>query len=48
MHKAGYNGFQSAEASYMVQRRPGYDPFVAAELCYSVLSKAFEDAGLTR
>lgn len=48
MHKAGYDGFQSVEASYMVQRRPDYDPFAAAELCYKVLSKAFQDAGLPR
>jgi inosose dehydratase len=46
MRAAGYDGYITAEISIMVQRRPGYDPFAAAEQTYRVLSNAFEEAGL--
>ena len=32
----------------MVQRRPEYDPFAAADLSYRTLSEAFEKAGIGR
>ena len=46
MRAAGYDGYITAEISIMVQRRPGYDPFAAAEQTFRVLANAFADAGL--
>ncbi|MBC8078268.1 MAG: sugar phosphate isomerase/epimerase [Chloroflexales bacterium] len=46
MRAAGYDGFITAEISIMVQKRPGYDPFAAAEQTYRVLANAFAQAGL--
>jgi sugar phosphate isomerase/epimerase len=48
MAAAGYDGFITVEISVMVQRRPQYDPLAAAARAYSVLSRAFEEAGLPR
>lgn len=48
MHAAGYTGSITAEVSNMVQRKPGYDPFEAAGLCYRTLEKAFVEAGVPR
>ena len=41
MHAAGYTGFIGMEVSVMVQRKPGYDPFVDAALGYYALRHAF-------
>lgn len=48
MAAEGYTGYITAEISIMVQRRPNYDPFAAAEQTYRVLSQAFEQAGIRR
>ncbi len=48
MQTAGYTGFITVEISIMVQRRPDYDPLAAATQSYSVVSKAFETAGVRR
>ena len=48
MHAAGYRGSITAEVSYMVQKRPEYDPFEAAALCYRTLEKAFAEAEVPR
>ena len=44
----GYEGFITAEISFMVQRRPDYDPFAAAKLSYETLSRGFIEAGIPR
>jgi inosose dehydratase len=41
MHAAGYTGWIGMEVSMMVQRQPGYDPFVDAALGYYALKHAF-------
>ena len=46
MQAAGYQGFITAEVSVVVQRRPDYDPFFHAQLCYWTLFKAFQVAGI--
>lgn len=46
MHEAGYAGFIGMEVSVMVQRKPGYDPFVDAALGYYALLHAFNEAGV--
>jgi inosose dehydratase len=46
MRAAGYHGFITVEISVMVQRRPGYDPFAAAEQGYRTLAAAFAEAGI--
>ena len=46
MQAQGYDGFITAEVSFMVQARENYDPLAAADLSYQTLSKAFEDAGI--
>jgi sugar phosphate isomerase/epimerase len=46
MHEAGYAGFIGMEVSVMVQRRPGYDPFVDAALGYYALLHAFNESGV--
>lgn len=46
MHRAGYQGFIGMEVSVMVQRKPGYDPFVDAALGYYALRHAFNEAGI--
>ena len=48
MQAHGYDGFITAEVSFMVQARENYDPLAAATLSYETLSKAFVDAGITR
>ncbi len=48
MHAHGYTRFVNAEVSFMVQRRPDYDPMAAAEQCYTVLAHAFAAAGIER
>ncbi len=48
MHAAGYRGSITAEVSYMVQKRPGYDPFESAALCFRTLEKAFSEADVPR
>ncbi len=45
MHAAGYTGFIGMEVSVMVQRKPGYDPFVDAALGYYALRHAFNESG---
>jgi sugar phosphate isomerase/epimerase len=46
MHAAGYTGFIGMEVSKMVQRKPGYDPFVDAALGYYALLHAFNESGV--
>ena len=46
MHAAGYTGFIGMEVSKMVQRKPGYDPFVDAALGYYALLRAFNESGV--
>lgn len=46
MHEAGYAGFIGMEVSMMVQRKPGYDPFVDAALGYYALLHAFNESGV--
>ena len=46
MHAAGYSGFIGMEVSVMVQRKPGYDPFVDAALGYYALLHAFNESGV--
>ncbi len=46
MHAAGYTGFIGMEVSVMVQRKPGYDPFVDAALGYYALRHAFNESGV--
>jgi inosose dehydratase len=46
MHEAGYTGFIGMEVSMMVQRKPGYDPFVDAALGYYALLHAFNESGV--
>jgi inosose dehydratase len=46
MRAQGYEGYITAEISIMVQRRPTYDPFAAAEQTYRTLARAFERAGI--
>ena len=48
MAKAGYTGHIVVEISLMVQRRPNYDALAAATTSYEVLSRAFEEAGISR
>lgn len=48
MQAHGYDGFITAEVSFMVQGRENYDPLAAATLSYETLSKAFVDAGIER
>lgn len=48
MRQAGYEGFITGEVSVMVQRKPGYDQFEAAETTYRTLARAFEEAGIER
>ena len=48
MQAHGYDGFITAEVSFMVQARENYDPLAAATLSYETLSKAFVDAGIER
>ncbi|MYF99776.1 sugar phosphate isomerase/epimerase [Candidatus Poribacteria bacterium] len=48
MQKHGYDGFITAEVSFMVQARKDYDPLAAATMTYETLSKAFVDAGIDR
>ena len=48
MQTHGYDGFITAEVSFMVQAREDYDPLAAATLSYETLSKAFIDAGIER
>ncbi len=48
MQAQGYDGFITAEVSFMVQARENYDPLAAATLSYQTLSKAFVDAGIER
>ena len=44
LHEAGYTGFIGMEVSVMVQRKPGYDPFVDAALGYYSLLHAFNES----
>ncbi|MBI3911201.1 MAG: sugar phosphate isomerase/epimerase [Armatimonadetes bacterium] len=44
MHAHGYDGYITVEASVMVQRRPGYDPYAAAAFGYRTLAWAFAAA----
>ncbi len=46
MDAAGYTGFIGMEVSVMVQRQPGYDPFVDAALGYYALRRAFNASGV--
>ena len=48
MQVHGYDGFITAEVSFMVQAREDYDPLAAATMSYQTLSKAFVDAGIER
>jgi sugar phosphate isomerase/epimerase len=45
MRKAGYTGYIGMEVSVMVQRKPGYDPFVDAALGYYALRHALNATG---
>ena len=46
MQAAGYTGYIGIEVSVMVQRKPGYDPFVDAALGYYALKHAFIESGV--
>jgi inosose dehydratase len=46
MHAAAYTGWIGMEVSVMVQRKPGYDPFVDAALGYYALKHAFCMSGV--
>jgi sugar phosphate isomerase/epimerase len=46
MREAGYDDYITPEISIMVQKRPNYDPFAAAEQSYRVLRNAFDQAGM--
>ena len=48
MEQHGYDGFITAEVSFMVQAREDYDPLAAATLSYETLSRAFAEAGIER
>ncbi|MCG9128033.1 sugar phosphate isomerase/epimerase [Candidatus Poribacteria bacterium] len=48
MEANGYDGFITAEVSFMVQARENYDPLAAATLSYETLSTAFINAGIDR
>ncbi len=48
METHGYDGFITAEVSFMVQAREDYDALAAATLSYETLSQAFIDAGIER
>ncbi len=48
MRAHGYDGFITAEVSFMVQGREDYDPLAAATLSYETLSRAFTEAGIER
>ncbi len=48
MDKAGYDGHIVVEISLMVQSRPDYDALAAATTSYDVLSRAFDEAGISR
>ena len=48
MQQHGYDGFITAEVSFMVQARENYDPLAAATLSYETLSRAFAEAGIER
>ena len=48
MQAHGYDGFITAEVSFMVQGRENYDPLAAATLSYETLSHAFTEAGIER
>ena len=48
MEKQGYDGFITAEVSFMVQARKDYDPLAAATMTYETMSKAFVEAGIER
>ena len=48
MQTHGYDGFITAEVSFMVQGREDYDPLAAATLSYETLSRAFTEAGIDR
>jgi sugar phosphate isomerase/epimerase len=46
MDQTGYRGHVTVEISIMVQRRPGYDPAVAANKAYKTLTEAAKRAGV--
>jgi sugar phosphate isomerase/epimerase len=46
MDQTGYRGHVTVEISIMVQRRPGYDPAVAAAMAHKVLTSAAQQAGV--
>jgi sugar phosphate isomerase/epimerase len=46
MRAAGYDDYITPEISIMVQKRPNYDPFAAAEQSYRVLRDAFDQLGM--
>lgn len=48
MQAHGYDGFITAEVSFMVQARENYDPLAAATLSYETLSRAFTEAGIEK
>lgn len=48
MQAHGYDGFITAEVSFMVQAREDYDPLAAATLSYQTLARAFTEAEIER
>lgn len=48
LERVGYDHYVEVEISFMVQRRPNYDPLAAAAQSYRVLARAFEEAGIER
>jgi sugar phosphate isomerase/epimerase len=48
MRMAGWTGDIGVEISLMVQRRPNYDPWAAAQQSYDVVNRAFKEVGITR
>lgn len=46
LDQAGYRGCACCEVSSMVFKKPGYDPFTAAEICARNMTSALRQAGL--
>lgn len=48
LRELGYQGSVGVEVSSMIHRRPGYDPAVAAQVCYSRMAPLLKASGLRR
>ena len=47
-HAGGYTGDISCEVSGQVWGKSGYDPVIAAKVCYRNMAAAFVEAGIAR